>query len=136
MQRTAVVYFLIAIALVACKKQQPAEPVRTSPGVNCVFEARQVNDYWSSHIGSFTNSTQGWDTFKSDMDSRLSSADSKCRCSEEACTKSIEAMNELRTMLSEMDAAQRNGGSGMPTDLAQRQERVDQALDAAKDVAR
>ena len=113
-----------------------AKPESTSPAINCVFEARRANDYWSSRIGSFTNSTQGWDAFKSEMDSRLSAADSKCSCSDAACTKSTEAMNELRTMLSEVDAAERNGGGGMPTDLVQRQERVDQALDAARDAAK
>jgi hypothetical protein len=134
MRRSTVVKLVIAIALISCK-QQPAATATTSPAINCVFEARQANDSFGSRIGSFTNNTSGWDSFKSDMDSRISSAKSKCTCGDEACTKATEAMDELSAMLSDMDSSVR-GGNGVPTDLVQRQERVDQALDAAKDAAK
>ncbi len=135
MRRSIVVGFVVAIASLACKQQQAATPERTSPAVNCVFEARQANDYFGSRVGSFTNSTSDWDSFKSEMDSRISNARSKCSCGDQACTKASEAMDELSAMLTDMDSSVR-GGNGVPTDLVQRQERVDQALDAAKDAAR
>ena len=99
--------------------------------MNCVFEARQANDYFGSRIGGFTNNTSGWDSFKSEIDTRVSSAESKCTCGDNACRRANEAMSELRAMVNDMDSAVRSN-SGVPTDLVQRQERVDQALDAAK----
>jgi hypothetical protein len=136
MHRSIVVTALL-IAIGACN-QTPPKRESTSPAVACVFEARQANDYWGSNIHTFANppyDAQAWDTFKSNVEQRLSSAESKCRCSDPACTRAIEGMNELRTMVSEIDAAVRSD-AGAPTDLVQRQERVDQALDAARDAAK
>lgn len=132
--RTTFIGLLIAIALVGCKQQQAA-PEKTSPSMNCVVAAKQANDSFGSRVGSFTNNTSGWDSFKSEMDSRISSAQSKCSCSDEACTHAVEAMNELSAMVNDMDSAVRSG-SGVPTDLVQRQERVDQALEAAQSSAK
>lgn len=104
---------------------------RTSPAVNCQFEARAANDYFGSRIGGFTNppyDMQAWDQFKSGTESRISRAESKCSCSDPPCTRANEAMSELRTMLGELDSAIRSGGSP-PTDLVQRQERINQALE-------
>lgn len=132
--RISVVGLVLAIGLIGCKQQQAA-PEKTSPAMNCVFAAKQANDYFGSRVGGFTNNTSGWDSFKSEMDSRISNVQSKCSCSDEACTHATEAMNELSAMVSDMDSAMRSG-SGVPEDLVQRQERVDQALEAAQNSAK
>jgi len=103
--------------------------------MNCLFEARQANEFFGSRIGSFTNNTTGWDTFKTEMDAKLSGADAKCSCGDDACKSAADAINQLRSMVNDMDSAVRSN-SGVPTDLVQRQERVDQALDAAQSSAK
>lgn len=140
MQGSRILKILIVLGVVfvgwhwwATQRRAPAPTAadRTSPAVNCQFEARSANDYFGSRIGSFTNppyDMQAWDQFKSEVDSRISRAESKCNCSDPQCTRATEAMNELRSMAGELDSAIRSGGSP-PTDLVQRQERVNQGLE-------
>jgi hypothetical protein len=139
MQGSTVVKFLIAAAIAYLgwkwwSQQQakaPASPAATtSPAVNCQSAARSAADYWSSNVRAFSNppyDIASWENFKSEVDGRIAKAGERCSCSDDGCTRGNEAMNELRTVISDMDAAVRSGGPP-PSDLVQRAERIDQAL--------
>lgn len=149
MQGNTLVKLLIAaaIALFIWKKglpwlneQQLAKTASstTSKGANCVFAARSASDFWGSNLRSFANppyDTQAWDEFKSHVDDRISRAGEKCSCNDEACTRAKEALDELRKLTGEMDSAIRSG-SPPPSDAVRRQERIDNALDLARDAAK
>lgn len=109
----------------------------TSAGTNCVFEARGASDYWSGTLPRFANppyDMQAWDDFKSHLDARINRAQEKCSCAEESCKLGREAIDDLKTLAGEMDSAIRNGSSP-PSDLVQRQERIDNAINSAQDAA-
>jgi hypothetical protein len=72
---------------------------------------------------------------KSHVDDRIGIADQKCACDETACTRAKEAMGELRRMVNDVDSMIR-AGSPPPSDIVQRQERVDDALNAARDAVK
>ena len=131
---------LIAIAFFVWKwwsgqhAQTATAPQTTSAATNCVFAARSASDFWGSNIRAFASppyDTQAWDEFKSHVDDRISTATSKCSCADDACKRATEAMDELHALVNEMDASVRSS-SPPPSDAVQRQERIDNALDAAQ----
>jgi hypothetical protein len=75
-----------------------------------------------------------WQEFKSHVDERIGRADDKCSCSDDSCTRAKEALTELRRVVGDVDAMIRSG-SPPPSDIVQRQERIDDALNAARDAA-
>jgi hypothetical protein len=109
-------------------------PKTTSPGVNCVFAARAASDFFGGNLRAFSSppyDMTAWDEFKSHVDDRISIAGTKCSCNDDACENAKHAMSELRALMGEMDNMVRSG-SPPPSDIVQRQERIDNALDAAR----
>lgn len=109
----------------------------TSAGTNCVFEARQASDYWSGSMPRFANppyDMQAWGDFKSHLDAKISRAQDKCSCDQDSCKLGKQAVDDLNGLLSEMDTAIRNASSP-PSDLVQRQERIDNAINDASAAA-
>ncbi|HEX9164096.1 MAG TPA: hypothetical protein VF980_20500 [Thermoanaerobaculia bacterium] len=135
---------LVAVVFFAWKwwsgrqAQAPATQQTTSPAVNCVSTARGASEYWGSNLHAFANppyNMDAWSEFKSHVDEQISRAQSKCDCSDDACAKAKQAMGELGALVGEMDSAIRSG-SPPPSDAVQRQERIDDALNAAGDAAK
>ena len=71
----------------------------------------------------------------SPIESRIGEARDACRCGEPSCTKTLEAMSQLESLVSSVDGAIRGGGP-MPLDAPQQQEQIDQTIDAARNAAR
>jgi hypothetical protein len=105
---------------------------RTSPATNCVFEARAANSYWGSNISRFNGTVdrQAWAEFKSHVEDHISRAERKCYCNDDPCARAKGAMSELRALANEWDTAALSGGPP-PSDSVQRQESIDNALNAA-----
>ena len=109
-----------------------------SAGDSCTPYADSAANRWSIGIGRFVNppyDMAAWDSFRSDVDSRIGEAESHCSCAEASCAKAKEAMSGLRGMVSDVDGMIRNN-SAPPSDIVQRQERVDNLVDEAKELVR
>lgn len=107
-------------------------------GGGCVSAARHASEAWGSGLGRFVNppyDVDAWSSFKSDVDSKISTAESECSCSQQSCETVRGAMRDLRGIVSDLDSAIRSGGS-VPQDVVQRQESVDNAIDTAADQAK
>ena len=122
-------YVLPNITRSGTTQTSTSDAPRTTPSENCLFEARQANDYWNSNISRFSGALdrQAWDDFKSGVDNRVARAERKCFCNDDACTRAKTAMSELRKLAYDWDAAARSGGP-VPTDSVQRQESINNVL--------
>ena len=105
---------------------------------SCVGRATAASNAWGNGLGRFVNppyDIEAWSRFKSDVDQRISEADSACTCERESCLKTQGAMRDLRNLVSELDASVRNG-SPPSTDFVRGQEAIDNALDEARELLR
>ena len=103
----------------------------------CVSAAAQASETWGSGIGRFVNANDStaWSTFRGTVEGRIGAAESACSCSEQSCETARAAMRDLRGIVSDLDDAFRSNSSP-PTDLVQRQESVDNQIDAAREQVR
>ena len=100
--------------------------------------AAGASETWGSGVGRFANppyDMAAWDDFRSRVETGARRAQEKCLCGDAACNSAKSAMSDLRGLVSEMDSALRSG-SPPPSDLVQRQEAIDNAINAARDQAR
>ena len=114
------------------------ESAGASAAQSCTSAASSAADAWGDGVGRFANppyDTAAWDSFRSDIESRARRAEEKCICSENACTTARRAMSDLRNLIAEMDQSLRSG-SPPPSDLVQRQEAIDSAVNQARDEAK
>ncbi len=105
---------------------------------SCVGAASAASDAWGRGIGRFVNppyDTNAWAAFRSDVESRITSAESACSDSSESSTKVQSAMRDLRGLVSDLDAAIRSGNAP-PSDIVQRQEAIDRQIDEAQELVR
>jgi len=136
-----VVLFLVWFGWKWVQKQQHTNTVASagaSAAQSCASAASSAADAWGDGVGRFANppyDTTAWDSFRSDIESRARRAEEKCTCSENACTTARSAMSDLRNLIAEMDQSLRSG-SPPPSDLVQRQEAIDNAVNRARDEAK
>ena len=115
----------------------PTAAAGDSPARQCTAAATAAGDTWGSGVGHFANppyDTAAWDEFRSRVEREARQAQEKCLCADSACTTAKNAMGDLRGLVNEMDSALRSG-SPPPSDLVQRQEAIDTAINAARDAA-
>ena len=109
-----------------------------SASQSCVSAASAASDTWGSGVGHFANppyDTTAWDEFRNRVETQARRAEENCLCGDAACNKAKSAMSDLRSLVSEMDASLRSG-SPPPSDLVQRQEAIDNAINSARDAAK
>ena len=109
-----------------------------SASQECAAAAAAAGETWGSGVGRFANppyDTAAWDDFRSRVEREARQAQEKCLCGDAACNTAKGAMSDLRSLVSEMDSALRSG-SPPPSDLVQRQEAIDNAINAARDQAK
>ena len=105
---------------------------------NCVSAAETASEVWGSGLRNFVNppyDMAAWDEFRSRTSDAISAAERKCSCSAESCTTARSAMSELRSLVNEMDSSIRTSGPP-PSGIVQRQEQIDNAITAARDLVR
>ncbi len=116
----------------------PTAAAGASAAQECAAAAASAGETWGSGVGRFANppyDTAAWDDFRSRVEKQARQAQEKCLCAESACTTAKNAMSDLRSLVSEMDSSLRSG-SPPPSDLVQRQEAIDNAINAARDQAK
>jgi len=105
---------------------------------NCVDSAARASEAWGSGLARYVNppyDLDAWSSFKSDVDSKIRTAEADCRCQQESCQKVRSAMTELRNLAGDLDSAIRSGGSP-GQDVVQRQEIVDRQIEEARDLVK
>jgi len=115
-----------------------AKSTSASAGDSCVELAEKASETWGSGLNRFVNppyDLDAWGSFRSRTDAAIAKAESRCNCDQESCTKVRQAMGELRTLVSEIDNTIR-AGSPPPDGLVQRQEQIDNTINAARDAVR
>ena len=104
----------------------------------CISSSERASSAWGGGLGRYVNPPYdlgAWSSFKSDVDSKISQAESDCSCTEDSCRKARSAMGDLRGLVSDLDTAIR-GGTSPGQDIVQRQEQVDRQIDDARELVR
>src|SRR5205085_11687525 len=105
---------------------------------SCVPAAERASDAWGNGLRQFINppyDLEAWSTFRNDVETRISSAESACSCAADSCVKSRDAMRDLRALMTAMDAAIRSGTT-QASDIVQRQETSDNQTSVASDLVK
>lgn len=132
---------VIAIAIFAWKTLAPklregkaAKSEVADSGGSCGVAAARASERWGSGLSRFVNppyDLNAWSSFRTDVDSAIADAESDCDCAGPSCEKGRAALRDLRALVSDFDAAIRNG-SEPPADAVQRQESIDNRINEAR----
>ncbi len=137
--------FIVALVIVAVAwkfggpwvKEHLGTPASTSKSSDnsCVAAAESASERWGSGVTRFSPpyDVAAWESFRSDVDSRIGTAERKCSCSLDSCVKTRQALSEMRSLLNETDSMVR-GNSEPPAGLVQRQEEIDATISAAREL--
>jgi len=138
---------VVAIVLLIWKKGVPwweahrggaAKSTASAAGDSCVELAEKASETWGSGLSHFVNppyDLSAWGDFRSRTDAAIARAESQCSCGQESCAKVRQAMGDLRSLASDLDNTIR-AGSPPPDGLVQRQEQIDNTINAARDAVR
>lgn len=116
------------------KSGAPSKSSSGNPAASCADSAARASEAWGSGLRQFVNppyDVTAWNEFKGHVEGRIASAESDCSCQSDGCAKGRQAMRELRSLVSDLDYAIRNGSSP-PLDAVQRQESIDNLIDQAR----
>lgn len=111
-----------------------AKVARPGDSAVCAQQAERASNLWGSGLARFANppyDLAAWGDHRSRVTEAIALAEAQCLCAEENCRKVREAMGELRTLVNDLDASIRNG-TAPPGDVVQRQERIDNTIEAAR----
>lgn len=147
MGRIVKLLVVVAVVFVAWKYLLPwvqqqgsktgVEASAASGGGSCVQSAERASETWGSGLRQFVNppyDLNAWSTFRGNVESAINAAEADCDCSGESCEKARGAMRDLRALVSDLDSTIRNGSDA--SDFVQRQERIDNAINEAAQLAR
>jgi len=126
-------------ALPWAQKQMHGRPSAAASSDNsCIAAAQRASETWGSGLHRFINppyDLSAWSGFRSDVDAKIAAAETECRASAPSSDAARAAMSDLRGLTGDLDTAIRNG-SAPPDDAVQRQEAIDNKIEAAADLAR
>lgn len=106
----------------------------TDSGGSCAMAAEKASNMWGSGIGRFANppyDLNAWGEFRGRVEDSIRKAETECACAQPSCESVRGALTDLRGLISELDSSIRNG-TPPPSDIVQRQERIDNAIEAAR----
>lgn len=133
------VVFAWKYAIPWAKQQIQGHSASTVTASNsCTTAAQKASETWGSGLNHFVNPPYdlgAWSSFRSDVESKISAAETECRASSQSCDTARSAMTDLRSLVSDLDSAIRNG-SPPPDNAVQRQEAIDTKIEAAAVLAR
>lgn len=142
-----IVKFVVVIAIVFAvfkygvpwvKGLGGGEQVSSPSGAgSCVRSAERASETWGSGLRDFVNppyDANAWSSFRGRVESSINAAEADCDCTSESCIKARGAMRDLRALVNDLDSTVRNNTP--PDDLVGRQERIDNAISEAADLAR
>jgi hypothetical protein len=105
---------------------------------SCPELAAKASETWGGGLARFANppyDTNEWSEFHDKVTTAVGLAEATCTCGSESCLKAREAVSNLRSLLNAFDTAVRNG-SAPPDDAVQQQEKIDQAIEQARQLVR
>lgn len=148
MKRLIQLIVVVVIAVLIWKKGIPwwqahhggggADATTASAGGSCVELAEHASEVWGSGIGHFANppyDLTAWGELRTRVDTAIAKAETLCACDAESCRKSKQAMGDLRSLVSDLDGSIR-GGNPPPDGIVQRQEQIDNTINAAREAVR
>jgi len=104
----------------------------------CPAAAERASNAWGNGLKSYVNppyDLNAWASFRSDIEGKISSAESSCSCQLDSCAKARMAMSDLRKLIADMDTAI-HSGAPPSSDIVQKQQSIDEAIDMARELAR
>ena len=118
---------------------RPSESASADGGAAsvCVRHASDASAQWGSGLARFVNpphDLDAWGTFRGDVEAKIAFAQAQCQCESEACAKAKNALDELRTLVGDVDASIRSGNPP-EGEVVRRQESIDNAIDEARELA-
>lgn len=132
----AIIVAVYRVGIPWLKKQDFMRSAASVPADSCSHAAEDATNAWGGGLGRFVNppyDLSAWSAFRDDVLTRIRDAERKCGCSKDSCQRARAAMSELRSLVSDLDRAIRDG-SAPPSDVVQRQEGVDEAIAAAREL--
>jgi hypothetical protein len=136
----ALVFVGLKFVVPMVKKQvgsRAGEATVEGGGASCVRSAERASEAWGSGLHQFVNppyDQNAWSSFRTNVESRIGSAESDCGCAAASCEKARSAMRDLRALVSDLDSTIRNGSDA--SDFVQRQEAIDNRITEAGELAR
>ncbi len=115
----------------------PSGTVETDGSGQCVARAEAASQAVAGELVALARpplDSAAWGPAVVRAGTVLSAADSACACPEPACARASEALDELRTLVAELEELARGDPRGLGNP-ARRQERVDRLLDEARALA-
>lgn len=112
-------------------------PAGNEEAGRCVARAEAASQALADAIIRFQQppaDLEAWDSARSGAEDRISSAEEACACPAESCKRAETALSEIRDLAASADDMLR-GGSGF-SNLATRQERIDELINGARNLAR
>jgi hypothetical protein len=114
-------------------------PVSADGGASqvCVNHAANASEQWGSGLGRFVNppyDLDAWGSFRADTEAAIAKAQAQCGCDSEACTRAKSALDDLRTLVGEIDGSIR-AGTPPEGEVVRRQEAIDDAINEAREMA-
>jgi hypothetical protein len=100
---------------------------------SCPSAADRASSAWGAGLGRFVNppyDLDAWSSFKQDVESKITQAESECSCEAASCATVRDAMSDLRGLVTDFDGAIRTGNAP-PEDAVMRQERIDDRITQA-----
>jgi hypothetical protein len=135
----AVVYLILTQAVPYLRDQFGSQPVSLgsdadSTDSQCVGRAQQANDQLISMARSYGQppvDVEGWSNSLWEIESELQTARSVCNCSSEACEAASRALDEMSSLLSNLDGLVRGDSPGF-ANPGHQQEQILQYLEQAR----
>ncbi|MEM7586744.1 MAG: hypothetical protein AAF560_25365 [Acidobacteriota bacterium] len=103
----------------------------------CLQAAESASERFSEGLRDFSEppiDLPSWERFNENLRGLIYDAESECSCPRDSCTRAMDAINELNSLIADFDGSLR--GSGQPLNPARRQETIDRFLKRARDLER
>jgi len=103
----------------------------------CVNHAANASEQWGGGLGRFANppvDLDAWGNFRADTEAAIAKAQAQCGCESEACTRAKSALDELRTLVADVDSSIR-AGTPPEGEVVRRQESIDNGINEARELA-
>lgn len=111
-----------------------SESTAANAATGCADAAAAASEKWGSGLGRFVNppyDLDEWGRFRTSVEAKIATAQAQCGCDSDSCRSVRSALDDLRSLVAEMDTSIRSG-SPPPADAVQRQEAIDNAIESAR----
>lgn len=103
----------------------------------CVAATETASETFARGMRDFSKppvDIDAWDHFMEGLKGHMYDAENECSCARDSCQRASEALDELRSLMSDFDGSLR--GSNLALNPARRQETIDRLLKRARELDR